>query len=427
MAEVTVDRIEVDGRHVRYKTSYSGVMRRFFTDEEFHVGYGVDLSDVPAGILAIPVLSQICPIAWANGATVRTPVVDQRFLESLQRVGDALLEMYPEFMEGGKIVADEVTASQHTGGSETGLLFTGGVDSMATYLDLRETDPHLITMQGWVFKSTQPEQWAAVRDHVESFADERGLASHFVESNLKAFLNGGMLDAHYRRHLSASWYGGVGCGLGLLGLCAPLATACGIGDLHISATYYEGVSDYHWGSNPDVDNEVEWSGTRCFHEGFDLTRQDKIERIARNLEELGDGFVLQTCNDQVENCSRCRKCSRTIVGLLIAGVDPNRVGYEFDEATLARIQNQLDEPGFRLDEKLWWWENMQRAIDLDREFPVHEEEVAQFLHWFSELDLEQRMAEHKPPRSKRLKHAMLRNLPYWAYSRLSRLSSAVPS
>lgn len=427
MHQVTVDRIEVDGRDVRYKTSYSGGMRRFFTDDDFRVGYGVDLSNVSDAILAIPVLSQICPIAWANGATVRTPVVDQRFLDSLQRVRDALLEMYPDFMEGGEIVADEVTASQYTEEPETGLLFTGGVDSMATYLDHRERDPHLITMQGWVFKSTESERWSAVRNHVESFAAERGLDCHFIESNLKGYINGGMLDAHYRRHLSASWYGGVGCGLGLLGLCAPLAAVSGIGDLHMSATYYEGVSDYHWGSNPDVDDEVEWSGTRCFHDGFNLTRQDKIERIARYIDETGDDFVLQTCNNQVENCSRCRKCSRTIVGLLIAGIDPNRVGYDFDEENLTQIRNLLDEQGFRLDEKLWWWENMQRVIDLDRDFPVHEEEVSEFLDWFSEVDLEQRMNEHKAPRSTRLKHAMLRNLPYWAYSRLSRLSSAVSS
>jgi hypothetical protein len=427
MPEITIDRIEVDGRDVRYTTSYTGDVRRFFTDEEFQLRYGVDLSNVPDAILAIPVLSQICPVAWANGATVRTPVVDEQFLKGLQRVGDALLEMHPQFMEGGRIVADEVTARQHTEGSETGLLFTGGVDSTTMYLNHRATDPHLITMQGWVFRSTQSAEWAAVQDHVESFAAERELECHFVESNLKGYLNGGMLDAHYRRHLDAPWYGGVGCGLGLLGLCAPVATVTGISDLHIASTFYEGVTDSRWGSNPDIDNEVAWSGTRCFHEDYDLNRQAKIERIAAHITETGEDLSLQTCNEQVQNCGRCRGCTRAIVGLLIAGVDPNRVGFPFDEDTLERIRDRIDDPEFPRDERRWRWENMQRAIDLDREFPAHEEEVSRFLHWLLELNLEQRLGEPEPARSTRLKYAMLRNLPYPVYSRLSELSSAVSS
>jgi len=425
MPEVSVERIEVDGRRVHSKTSCSKGLRRFFTGDDFQIRYSVDVSDVPSSILAIPVLSQICPIAWANGATVRTPVIDERFLQSLRQVRDALREMYPEFMEGGEIVADEVTDGQHIKGPETGMLFTGGVDSMATYFDLQENNPSLITMQGWVFKSTQSEQWSAVRDYVESFAAERNLECRFIESNLKGYLNGGMLDAHYRRYLTSPWYGGVGCGLGLLGLCAPLAAASGIGNLHIAATLYQGGSESKWGSHPSLDNKVAWSGTRCFHDGYELRRQDKVDRITSHLDEIHQEFVLQTCNHDVDNCSCCPKCLRTIVGLVVAGADPNRLGYSFDKTTLARVQEQFGRPEFQLEADLWGWQDIQRAIDLERTFPVHEDDINQFLRWLLELDLEQRIGEHKPPRSTRIKHAILRNSPYWVYSKLSSVSGSV--
>lgn len=422
---VSVDRIRVDGGTVTAETSCSRELRPFFADEHFRVSYGTDVSDVPEHVLAIPVVGQVCPVAWANGATVRTPALDREYLDGLRAVRTALTEMYPRFMQGGRIDPERVVDGARRDGTDDGLLFTGGVDSMATFLGHREEEPQLITVRGWVFGADSPE-WHDVRSYVSGFADEWGVDANFVETNLGTFLNHGMLDSHFRTYLDGHWYASVGHGLGLLSICAPLAAAEDIGTVYVAATHHDGMDDDAWGSHPRIDGTVAWSGTRCVHDGYELSRQEKMHRIGEVLEDPSAELTLQTCNESVENCGRCAKCLRTMVGLLLAGIDPERVGHDFDRAVLDEVRARFDRPEFYLDESPWVWRDIQAHIDLDREFPRCDAEASAFFDWLAEQDVDSTFGTNHPPLPMRLKLAALRHTPYPVYSLLSSLRSVVP-
>jgi hypothetical protein len=107
MAAISIESVSTSGSTLRCSVSYDGRLRRFLSGEPFVADYDVDLSAVPESVAVIPVLAHVCPVAWANGATVRVPRVDAEFLESLRAVGNELVEMYPSFMRGGRIEVGE--------------------------------------------------------------------------------------------------------------------------------------------------------------------------------------------------------------------------------------------------------------------------------------------------------------------------------
>ncbi len=122
------------------------------------------------------------------------------------------------------------------------------------------------------------------------------------------------------------------------------------------ATHWEGV-DLEWGSRPDIDDYVRWSGTRCHHDAYGLTRQERLDVIADYVESDAPTLDLQTCNVRMDgNCRRCEKCYRTAVGLRLSGLEPTAHGYPFDETEYDRIRRTLEGGEWELgeDERYMW-------------------------------------------------------------------------
>ena len=462
MPEIAIAPLEVDGGTLRCDVSYDRPLRRFFTGEAFVADYDVDLEAVPESVAVIPVLAHVCPVAWANGADVRAPAVDAEFLESLRAVGNELVDMYPAFMRGGRVrVAEAVDGNEtvegdeangvrpgrsgtgptreegtsRTGTDETGrtgdggagtdaaMLFTGGVDSLATYVRHREEAPALVSVQGWVVKRDQPERWARVWRGVERFADDRGVRSHAISSNMLDFLDTPMLQAHYKRFVDGAWYSSVGHGLGMLGLCAPLAFAAGYGRIYMAATHTAAFAE-PWGSHPRIDDRIRWSGTRAVHDGYELSRQEKLELIADYVRAGNGDLVLRTCIHSAtgENCSECEKCYRTMVGLLLAGLDPNDHGYEMDAGTFEEIRSALEDGEFTMgeDERFMWRDIRDHVPEsVDRGEPTGRypwPEADAFFAWLRSADLDELVDRSGPPLADRVVRAGMRHTPQPVYA-----------
>ncbi|ELZ22487.1 hypothetical protein C475_18283 [Halosimplex carlsbadense 2-9-1] len=450
---VSVDSVTADGPRIEATVSYSDELRPFFDDSPFYAEYGVDVSDLPESILTIPVLAHVCPVAWAAGADVRVPVADRRFLDSLETVGRALSEMYP-FVEGGRVFVERapewdeqvttgsagseaLAAGDPAGADGTGMLFTGGVDSLATYVRHREANPTLINVRGWLVGVDDDERWAHTRRRIADYADRLGTDARFVESNMLEFLDTAMLDAHYKARHDGAWYSAVGCGLGLTGLCAPLAVAEGMERLYLAATHWEGFPTAErfeywdggaipWGSDPAIDDEIAWSGTTVVHDAFEITRQERVEVLADYLGEHAPDLPLRACEASAtgSNCDRCEKCARTALGLALAGRDPNDHGFDVDAATFERARREIEAGNWLVDfHILAYWLDLQAAVDPDASYPLAG--VDAFADWLATADLRAAAARSRPPVSHRVVRAAARAVPAPVYARLSPAYDAV--
>ncbi|QLH79991.1 hypothetical protein HZS55_11550 [Halosimplex rubrum] len=454
---VSVDSVTVDGCRVEATVSYSDALRPFFDESPFYVEYGVDVSDLPESILTIPVLAHVCPVAWAAGADVRVPVADRRFLDSLETVGNTLCAMYP-FVEGGRVLVerapewnepgqsgtdgadDSVAVGDPAGAGGTGdtvMLFTGGVDSLATYVRHHEAEPTLINVRGWLVGVDDDERWAHTRRRIADYADRFGTDAQFVESNMLEFLDTAMLDAHYKPRHDGAWYSAVGCGLGLTGLCAPLAVAEGMDRLYLAATHWAGFPTADrfeswdggaipWGSDPAIDDEIAWAGTEVAHDAFEITRQERVETIAEFLRERPIDLPIRACEASAtgSNCDRCEKCARTALGLALAGRDPNDHGFDVSAATFERARREIEAGNWLVDfHILAYWLDLQASVDPDASYPVAG--VDAFADWLRTADLRAVAARSGPPVSHRVVRAAARSVPASVYARLSPAYDAV--
>ncbi|MGQ3414277.1 hypothetical protein ACT4ML_18775 [Natrinema sp. LN54] len=415
MSSIIIDRITADDGTLECSVRSSADLERFFSDEPFRTSYDVSIEDVPEGVLAIPVLAQICPVAWANGADVYVDEVDATFARALEEVKESLCEMH-DFLEGGTLYAKETTDADPEAGDESGLLFTGGVDSTCSYVRHREESPTLVSIRGWTITpdSADDEKWDALRSRVSSFADDHDCETAFVESNMLSFLDHPMLLAHYKRHVDGGWYSSVGHGLGLLGLCAPMAYARGMEDLYVAATHWDGI-DLEWGSRPDIDERVRWAGTQCHHDAYELTRQERLDVIADYVRTEDPTLQLQTCNDQMAgNCGECEKCYRTAVGLRLSGLEPADHGYPFADSDYHQLRRSLERGDWVLgeDERHMWADIRDRARETEPATPAERT----FFEWLETAELDELISASEPPLSHRLLRAGARNAPSTVYN-----------
>ncbi|GAB3664479.1 hypothetical protein [Halopiger thermotolerans] len=420
MSSIVIDRLETDGTTLECEIDPSADLERFFTGAPFRTSYDRPIEDVPEGVLAIPVLANVCPVAWANGADVYVDEVDATFARALEDVKAALLAMH-DFLEGGTLYAKrtidpEPPSDTGADDGDSALLFTGGVDSTCSYVRHREESPTLVSVRGWTVAPDESgaEDWRHLRERVTGFADERGLETAFVETNALEALDHAMLLAHYKRFVDGAWYSSVGHGLGLLGLCAPMAYARGIEDLYVAATHWEGI-DLEWGSRPDIDEHVRWTGTECHHDAYDLTRQERLDVIADYVESDAPDLQLQTCNARMDgNCGACEKCYRTAVGLRLSGLEPTAHGYPFSHDDYAEIRHALEGGEWVLgqDERYMWADIRDRVRETEPESP----DERAFFEWLLEADLDELVDEAEPPLSHRLFRTGARNAPTPVYN-----------
>ncbi|WP_254524310.1 hypothetical protein [Natrinema caseinilyticum] len=415
MSSILIDQLTADGETLECSVRASTDLERFITDEPFRTRYDVPIEDVPDGVLVIPVLAQLCPVAWANGADVYVDEVDGTFARALEEVEASLCEMH-DFLEGGTLYARRTIDPDPDPGDESGLLFTGGVDSTSSYVRHREESPTVISIRGWTITPDAADdgKWDALRTRVSGFAEDHDLETAFVESNMLSFLDHPMLLAHYKRYVDGGWYSSVGHGLGLLGLCAPLAYARGIEDLYVAATHWDGI-DLEWGSRPDVDECVRWAGTECHHDAYELTRQERLDLIADYVRSEDPTLQLQTCNDRMDgNCGQCEKCYRTAVGLRLAGLEPSDHGYPFSDADYDDLRRSLERGDWVLgqDERHMWADIRDRARETDPATPAERS----FFEWLDDADLDDLISTSGPPLTHRLLRAGARNAPNSVYN-----------
>ena len=421
---VAVTAVETSESVLRCEFQATGRVARYLTGDPLRVDYGHAVDDVAESLLVAPALAQVCPVAWATGASVAVERIDPEFLVALHEVRQALCRLYPSFMQGGPIQYDETDCpgpcdeGWSSGRSEShALLFAGGVDSLASYVRLRALSPTLVYVLPW---GVDGETWAQTTARLSSFARQHGRAAVFVQTNARSILDTTLLNATFGSALDGDWYRAVGSGLGLLGLCGPLCAVRGIDRLAIAGTHTR-PPDEPWGSHPAVDDEVRWSGTTCRHDGADRGGQETYERLAAFARTVDPSVTVWACpNAPAEgwNCSRCEPCARAIVGLVAAGCDPRDHGFVVTEETFSTIRDSLQSGVWELGpEERVAWHALQTGAE--PEVPTAVPGTDGFFEWLHDADIETLVARATPSLRTRLCRDIPRRAPYPLYRSLA--------
>jgi hypothetical protein len=190
-------------------------LRRFFVQEYFFATFDTKIHTVPVSILTIPFLANIAPIVWVTDSILTVPVIDKDFLESLSQIRDAFQRMYPDIHFNGSITGERVESHGNGVTSSSAVLFSGGVDSVTSFIQNKSHAPYLVTVWGADVSLGQEGTWKLVKSDLESFARLYNLENLFIKSNLRAFTRVHSLKAEFKKSI-VDWWGSVQHGLGLI-------------------------------------------------------------------------------------------------------------------------------------------------------------------------------------------------------------------
>jgi hypothetical protein len=108
-------------------------------------------------------------------------------------------------------------------------------------------------------------------------------------------------------------------------------------------------------------------------------------------------IVCDTVPRSTLNCSSCEKCSRTIVGLILEGIDPRGLGFAVNQKTLELVRARLENGTHALqDHQVWLWKDIQRCIPSKLDHNLFG--ASEFFSWLSSFDLENSRGARKAKR-----------------------------
>jgi hypothetical protein len=349
----------------------SGKVSKYFNENNFYMKLNANVDSVPQSILIIPALSNICPVAWITGADIYVEEIDQEFLEALNTVKKSFQKLYPKHSFKGDIKYKKIKKNKGYGKKKSGLFFSGGVDSMASYIRKRHEKPYLLTVRGADIPLSETEGWRKVKSNNKQFAKKNGLYPLFIQSNLRSFLNESSLNKSYSKHGLKGWWGGIQHGLGTVGLSAPLAFIKGMNRIYfasspgiISVDNYLRFTPEPEGSHPSIENNLKWGTTKVALESMDLNRLEKIGIIARYIKKNDPNLQLRVCweSKKGSNCGKCEKCTRTMASILSEGLNPSNHGFRMNKNLLKSLKNNKKLFTRLNKNKEFQWKSIQRKL-----------------------------------------------------------------
>jgi hypothetical protein len=386
MNTLTVRNIEASKNVLHIDFECKGQIRKFFSKNKFYVEYNTSIEGTPEAILVIPFLATVCPVAWAVGAEVHVQAVDKIFADSLENIKQVFQRFYPRMKFSGRICSKNFVEPHFDSHPRSMALFSGGVDAMATYIRHQTENPIIVSIHGADIDLVNTEAWSVAIEYVTAFSRRTGAELIVIRSNFRSILDKLMLSS-YSEDIGGDWWTRIMHGLALLGLCAPLTHTYKIGKLYIAASYNKEFRK-PWGSLPEIDNKVRWSGSSVIHDGYELSRQEKIEIIAQYMRDNDHKLHIRSCLDprKGENCNRCEKCSRTIVGLELSAIDPSEHGFNVETDTfLSMRRNLLGGKWSFGDDEMYMWTDLKKHANFNKSLP--HPQATLFANWLLSVNL----------------------------------------
>ncbi len=364
---IRLDSVSFDGAK-RILYSFSSNLN-LFHKKSFYVRYDHSVEKTPESILAVPFAALMAPVAWATGAELYMPSLDDAYASALEKCEGYWKKCFPKWPFSHRLTARLVENAVSTP-EKYGMLFSGGLDSISTYVGRRERRPELYVVIGADIPDARKSFIRQCQEKIfDDFARTENVPLNYIYSDIKE-----VLDRKKLQRYAANWYSAVQFGLVLTALTAPL-THGKIKSLFISSCSHRIDYTRPCAGDPEAVRPLRWGGTQVED---DLNECARVEKAAKYLKPYPELYkYLRVCWMQHEkiNCGRCEKCYRTICELLVNNVDPNEVNFSIDETSLENLK-EIVLHKFNLffrgnDTTLDYWRAIRRAVNLEEIQDMH--------------------------------------------------------
>ena len=391
MSDLIIKDTKLEGRKLSSTISVSDELSRYLKHRTLFIEYDADVH-ANHSILNIPVIATLLPLAWLTGSNIHVQELDQTFLESMNLLKREFAKMYPLIpftteIKSDKIVHNKINVSDSK--KRTGLLFSGGVDSTFSLITNSEKNPKLIILWGVdnFAYSEHSDYWEAVIRTYTKFAEKKNLDFHVIKTNISQILDDRRIEHRFHKEL---FNGRVRPALQHTLLLLPPVAPLSIGRFNHILMAASVTPEYDFqarplATRPETDEKIIWADLTVKHDGYILKNRKILGVISDHL--LENDLILRVClksnlNNGSFNCGRCEKCLRTIVLLVLAGVDPNGCGFLVDESTFTWMRSMWEK--MKSSDALGPWRTLQESIPTQIGTDIHGSKA--FFEWYRNFD-----------------------------------------
>ncbi len=332
MNRIVINSPEIAGKRISYHYQIEGDWQEAFSDMPFFIEYSVDVGDVPESIAVVPLICNLLPIAWWYDAEIVVSALDKAFYESIPEFKRGYQEMHPARNFLGKLTVENIEENAPLSKGLSAAFFSGGVDAFDTLIRHIDEKPALLSLWGADVRHEDVSGWATVEKHLEQTKNMFGVTGIVIKSALRMFINQKVLNALVWETTNHSWWYVFQHSIGMHGHAAPLAYLYGYTNIYFASTFnIKDKGRVICASDPSIDDHVKFGASHIVHDGYECSRQDKVNNIITYGNETGIKIPLRVCwmSDGGSNCCTCEKCWRTIIEIAALGAEPFEYGFEY--------------------------------------------------------------------------------------------------
>lgn len=388
MEKISLITIEKRGTILEYVFEATGGLSKYFSGNPFFVEFPWDISQVPDAVAAVTFVCNVLPLIWLTNAELVVPELDQRFYECIPNVKKGYETMFPESIFAGKVTVRKIIRCDRLSTGKTAALFSGGVDATQTLISHFDEKPDLISIWGSDIRFDNALGWERTHAGIRRTAQKFALTDVVIRSSFRDFDQEGVLSQEFSKQLQDGWWHGVKHGIGLLGHAAPYAYLNDVSTLYIASSNCPADGPVRCASNPLIDNNVCFVNCNVVHDGFELSRQDKLHNIVKFRRTTGNEVSLRVCWESQSggNCCHCEKCYRTMAGLLAEGADSADYGFEYAAQTIPKMrENLLNSNAFNSVVAKRHWIHIQKGM-LENLEDVQRQKYWKHIRWITRAD-----------------------------------------
>jgi hypothetical protein len=343
MNRIVIKDVTVIANRLECTYTVDGEWKKYFKNTDtFFTEYSKIIDKVPKSIAVIPFLCNVLPLSWICDAEVILDDIDKDFFESIEAFQLGFIDMYPELTFEGRIIPTKVVDNRQENLNRTAAFFSGGVDAYNTLITHIEENPTLVTLWGADITFEDQAGWKLVSNHIESVANNNNLDCVLIKTSFRRFLDEGVISEYVLKITGNSWWYGFQHGVGIIGHMAPYAYQYKIKTTYIASSLTE-EDNTTCASDPSIDNNVRFCGSQVIHDGYEYSRQDKVNRICEYSKRTNTPIQLRVCWESKggSNCCHCEKCHLTIICLLAGKNDPREYGFNYADEEFTNIMKDF--------------------------------------------------------------------------------------
>jgi len=385
MNTICLKEMTVSTNRVDYFFEVTGTITKYFKQEKhLFLKYNHDISEVPKSVLTIPFVANVIPLIWATDSKLDIQELDSAFYQSLKGIKETFQKFYPKINFEGELSVHSLIENNYTPEHEAASFYSGGLDALTTYVRLKDKNPFLITEYGWHDKEiAYSEVWESDKENVTAFAQKNGLENILIESNYGTFMSYEQIDKTFSKKMGTSWWGGIHHGLAIISAGIPIAFKLKVDTLYIGSSGWGKNYCNCWGSSPETDNQIKYGNGSVFHDAFEMTRQDKLEFLINEYKNSLEVLPIRVCFKNDQNCCKCEKCMRTILGIVAEGASPKDYDFNIPDNCSDHVKNFLNsDVKFFTEDAIEYWQQIQTKMKKNH----HQIADKELLKWFPDYD-----------------------------------------